>query len=192
MPTDGLFPAYVQIGYTSPYATHLMTLCMREIASSGLGDAGVVETWSGGSIAVNVMVENMIDVLAAYVPATITWNDYTVFRIPVFGADPQPIFTTTYSEIGTAVGITGQDKAVQVTLGFRTEAFGQARIVVLDRPSNGFFGSNQVTGGVNAAVISEFTSSANAWAGRDGYRPAAYTNTSISLNKRLRRKYDMI
>ena len=192
MATDGRYPAYVEINYRSPWGPHTMTLCMRAIATTGLGDAGTVETWSGGTLSTEVMVEEMIDELIAATPSAIVWEAYTLFSLPTPVSDPQPIFTSAYGGPGTEAGLTGQAQAVSVTLGFRTEAFGHARIVVLDRPVNGNFGSFVVPAGDFAGVISAFTSPTNAWAGRDNFRPAAYTNTSISLNKRLRRKYGMI
>ena len=192
MATDGHFPAYVEIDYHSPYGTHTATYNMREVSSSGLGDAGTVETWAGGTLGVDEMVEDLIDALAGAVPSTIVYDAYTVYRVPTVGASPQPIFTSAYSATGTETGLTGQAKAVQVTLSFRTEGFGQARVVVLDRPVDGNFGSFIDPSGDFAGVIAEFTDPTNAWAGADNTRPAAYTNTSISLNRRLRRKYGMI
>lgn len=192
MATDGKYPAYVEIEYHSPFSTHTMTLMMRAIASSGIGDPGVVETWSGGSIATDDMVESMIDTLALAVPSTIVYDNYTIFTVPTPTADPQPLYTKLYSVTGSETGLTGQAKATQVTLSFRTEAFGQARIVFLDRPANGNYGSFVDPLGDMAGVIAEFTDPLKAWSGRDNFRPAAYTNTSISLNKRLRRKYGMI
>lgn len=192
MPKRKYVPAYVELDYASPFGQHVSTLNMRTIATTGLSDSGTVEAWDGSTLSTQLMVEDMIDALQAAVPSTIAYTNYTIYRWPDPEADPQPIFTKAYTAVGTETGLTGQAKAVQVTIGFRTEAFGQARIVVLDRPVNGNFGSFVDPAGDFAGVIDEFTASDNAWTGVDGFRPAAYTNTSITLSKRLRRKYKMI
>jgi len=192
MPTDGLVPAYVQIAYHSGFGQHMMTLPTRELTTTGLGDPGSYEAWDFSTIAADVMVEALIDELGLAVPSSIIFDNYTIFRKPTTLDDAQPVFTKTYPVTGAETGLTGQARAVQVTLSFRTEGFGQARLVVLDRPVNGNFGSFIDPTGDFEDVIAEFTAVTNAWSGRDGFRPAAYTNTSISLNKRLRRKYGMI
>jgi hypothetical protein len=192
MPTDKLYPAYVNIDYHSQFGTHNMTLCMREITTTGIGDPGTLLAWDESTIAADVMVEALIDLMGAAVPSTITFDAYTLYRVPTVGADPQPIYTAAPAVVGSLVGLTGQAKAVQVTVGFKTANFGDARIVFLDRPVNGSFGSFSDPGAEVGAVGAEFMATSNAWAGRDNFRPAVLTNVSITLNKRLRRKYGMI
>jgi hypothetical protein len=192
MPTDKLYPAYVNVDYHSNFGVHSMTLLTREISTSGIGDPGTVENWSGLPIAADVMVESLLTLLAAAVPNTITYDAYTIYKVPAIGEPGQPIYTNTVALVGSLTGLTGQAKAVQVTVGFKTAAFGQAQIVILDRPVNGSFGSFTDPGAEIQDVIDEFISPDAAWAGRDNFRPAVFTNVSICLNKRLRRKYGMI
>jgi len=193
MPTDGTFPAYTRIEYHSPYGNHSATLAMRAITTTGLGDAGSATAWDTTTVDVADMVEAMIDDLIASVPSSLVYDRFTIYVVPEIGESGQPIFTQAItSGAGTETGLTGQEKAVQVTLSFRTDDFGLARIVVLDRPVNGNFGNFVDPTGDFAGVISNFTSDANAWAGWDNAQPVFYTNTSICLNKRLRRKYGMI
>ena len=185
-------PGYVEIEYASPFGQHTSTLNTRPLSTTGIGDSGTYESWDGGTVSAQLMIENMIDALQDAVPSTIAYTNYTIYRWVNPTADPNPVFTKAYTAVGTEVGLTGQAKAVSVTIGFKTEAFGNARIVVLDRPVNGNFGSFVDPAGDFAGVIAEFTDAANAWSGVDQFRPAQYTNTSISLSKRLRRKYRMI
>jgi len=193
MATDKLFPAYAQIAYHSPYGNHVMTLPIKAITTTGLGDAGTAVAWDTTVVDVRDMVEAMIDDLIAANPSSIVFDRYTIFKVPAVGEPGQPIFTNAVtSGAGTETGLTGQEKAVQVTIGFLTTSFGQSRIVLLDRPVNGNFGNFVNSTGDLAAVISNFISDANAWSGRDNSQPAFYTNTSITLNKRLRRKYGMV
>jgi len=192
MPTNKLFPAYVQIDYHSAFGTHVMTLPTRALNTTGIGDPGSYEAWDFSTIAADVMVEALIDLLGAAVPAAMTFDAYTLYKVPGIEESPQPVFTKPYLVIGTAVGLTGHAKANQITVGFKTEAFGDSRIVILDRPANGNYGSFTDPGAELQDVIDEFILPSNAWAGRDDARPAAFTNVSISLNKRLRRKYGMI
>jgi len=193
MATNKLYPAYAQILYSSAFGNHVMTLPMRAVTTTGLGDPGMVTNWDTTLQGADSMVDNFISAAKACVPNTHTFLNYTIFRVPGVGLPGEPIFTKAVtSGVGTETGLTGQSKAVQVTIGFLTTNFGHSRVVLLDRPVNGNFGNFVDPTGDLAGIINAFKSDANAWAGRDDSQPLMYTNTSICLNKRLRRKYDMI
>jgi hypothetical protein len=191
MATDGLFDSYVKIYYHSAFAPHSHTIPIRPIETTGLGDAGTLLNWSGDSIAADTMVKTMIDKMAEIIPSTTVYDKYTLYKWNPVTLVFNPVFEETYSVTGSAVGLTGQAKAVQNTLSIRTLGFGLLKIVFLDRPSNNTWG-NDYDMTTFTEIIAEATSAENAWAGRDNTRPFNATNVSISLNKRLRRKYNMI
>lgn len=192
MPTDGKFPGFVRIGYTSLFGVHYAELKTRAIESTGLGDPGTVLNWSGVPIPVDVMVEDMLDAFATAVPSSIVYNNYEVFRVPEVNALPEPIFSKAVSVAGTETGLTGQSKAVQMTVTLRTAGFSVARLVFLDRQVNGSFGKFLAQPADLNDMVAEFTSVDNAWAGMDNTRPQAFLSVVTSLNKRLRRKYGML
>jgi len=184
-------PAYVTMYYHSSYGNHSRTLPTLLWSAEGLGLPGTFDTHDGAGIDAEVMIESMIDVIAANNPSSIVHDSYTIFRVPVDGEPPQPVYGAFYSKAGSLT-ITGQAKAVQVTMSFRTTAFNELRLVQLDRPNANVWGNIYSNEPTEEAIIDEVTSMARGWAGRDGNRPYLWTNTSISLNKRLRRKYGMI
>lgn len=191
MPTDGLFDSYVKIFYHSAYAIHSHTIPTTPLISTGLGDAGSYLNWNGAEIEADVMVKAMMDAMAATVVATTIYDKFTLYKWNATTEVFNPMYEESYSVAGSYVGGTGQAAAVQQTVSIRTLGFSLLKLVFLDRASGGFFG-NVYSDGTFADVIAEATNPDNAWSGRDNTRPFSYTNTSISLNKRLRRKYGMI
>lgn len=188
---DDLGPAYVKIAYHSAFGIHSHTLPTRELVTTGLGDSGSYDTWDEGTIAAATMVETFIDKCVEVVPSTTVYDKYTLYSWNNETQIYNPIFEKSYGGAGTAVGLTGQAKAVQQTISFRTIGFGLLKVAFLDRPGGNNWG-NIDPGETWTEIIAEITAASNAWSGRDQYRPFNYTNTSVSLNKRLRRKYGMI
>lgn len=190
--TDGLQDSYVKIGYHSAFAVHSHTIPTRPLITTGLGDAGTIENWNGAPVAADTMVEALIDLFGPTVPSTTVYDKYTLYTWNPTTKIFNPVFEKAYSVTGSAAGLTGQAKAVQGTISFRTLGFGLLKLVFLDRPYNNTWGNLLTAPADYATVIAEITDADNAWSGRDNTRPFNFTNVSISLNKRLRRKYGMI
>lgn len=191
MATDGLVDSYVKIWYHTAYAIHSHTIPTRPLVTTGLGDPGTLENWNGGSIAADTMAEDLVDLLAAVVPATTTYDKYTLYKYNATTEIFNPVYEAAYSVVGSGVGLTGQAAAVQVTVSIRTLGFSLLKCVFLDRQTNDTWG-NIFTVSDFSDVVDELTDPDKAWSGRDNTRPFNFTNISISLNKRLRRKYGMI
>lgn len=194
MPTDKLYPAFVKIDYTTPYAPHTMVRPTLNWSGSGLGDPGTFITHAEGTIAGDEMVEQFIDLMMELYYTTSTTVAYTIYRVPEVDADPEPVFGKSYAVPGTiTVDPTDKYKAWVATMQFRTTAFGIAKINLIEAQRAGFEGkqTGALTGDF-AAFAANFTASTNGWAGRDNGRPLVYLNTIYNLNERLFRQYGRI
>jgi len=188
MSINSLFPAFIETRYTTPFTTHTQRFPCLAFSNSGFDDAGSFETHNAGSIAGDVMAEALIDLLADCVNPTTTYEDYTIYTLDDATATPKPVFGKVYTTVGTGV-LTGVDRAVQQTFTFRTSNFGFMKWVQLDRHTNNSFGKFITVDTETGLVATALMDPDNAWAGRDGGRPALYLSASITLNSRLERKY---
>lgn len=191
MATDGLIDSYAKIWYHSAYAVHSHTIPVRPLVTTGLGDPGTLTNWNGGSIPADTMVTDFMDLLAAAVPSTTIYDKFTLYKYNAATEVFNPVYEAAHSVTGSGAGLTGQAKAVQVTVSIRTLGFSLLKLVLLDRPTANTWG-NIFTEADFTDCITALTDPDQAWSGRDDTRPFNFTNTSVSLNKRLRRKYGMI
>jgi len=191
---NNLYPSYVAIDYTTPYAQHRMTLPTLRWNSGGLGLPGTFDTHDAVGIAADEMVEALMDLLAPFYGDTTTFTNYTIFNAPVLSTPLvfNPVFEKFYSVEGSNPTPSGVDKATQYTIGMRTVAYGRSQVVLLDKASGNTWGNVYTMDTPTTNFVAEFSLESNGWAGRDNARPYTFTNISISLNKRLRRKYGMI
>jgi len=191
---NNLYPSWVRINYHSAFGTHTMTLPTLRWNAGTLGNPGTFDTHDAAGIAADVMVEAFVDLLAPKVPSTTVFDNYEIFNAPVLSVPlvADPVYGAALAVAGSLASPTGAAKAVQYTIGMRTVLFGRSQIVLLDVPSGNTWGNVTTPDGATQDIIDEFTADTNGWAGRDGGRPFYFTNISISMNKRLRRKYGMI
>lgn len=190
---DGLYPGFVRINYTSVYGVHTMTVPTRLPAFAAPGNIPTYDAWDGVSTpAGDVMVEALVDAMLPNNLATTTFVSYDIYNVPVIDEPPQWIYGDFLTgKVGTLVN-TGWAKAVQYTIGFRTALGGLLQVVNLDTPASNTFGNVVGLSARDADIATEILSTANAWQGRDGGQPLAFRGISITLNKRLRRKYGMV
>lgn len=191
---NNLYPSYVQIRYHSIYGNHTMTLPTLRWNAGDLGTPGTFDTHDGVGIAADTMVEALVDTFLGFYPATVIFDTYEIFNAPVLSTPLvfNPVYGASLALEGADATPLGVDKAVQYTIGMRTTLFGRVQIVFLDIPTGNTWGNVTTPDAAVNAVLAEFTATTNGWAGRDGGRPFYFTNISISMNKRLRRKYGMI
>lgn len=191
---NNLYPSYAKINYHSIFGIHSMSLPTLRWNAGTLGTPGTFDTHDGAGIAADVMVKALVDLLAAKVPSTTVFDNYEIFNAPTL-SNPlvfNPVYGEALAVDGTLASPTGAAKAVQYTIGMRTVLFGRSQIVLLDVPSGNTWGNVTTPDSATQDIIDEWTADTNGWAGRDGGRPFYFTNISISMNKRLRRKYGMI
>lgn len=191
---NNLYPSYVMIQYHSSYGNHTMTLPTLRWTSTGLGLPGVFETHDTLGKPADEMVEELVALFRPLYSDSVIFDTYTIFDIPTLSLPivANPVFQDSLALAGTDATPEGVDKAVQYTIGYRTTLYGRSQIVLLDKPAGNTWGNVTVPDAATIAISAEFTSDTNGWAGRDGGRPYTFTNISISMNKRLRRKYGMI
>jgi len=191
MPLDGLYPSFVKIFYTTAYAAHVMTIPTRQWTGVP-GNPGSYEAWDASTVSADTMIEALVTAMLPNNLATTTFVSYEIYDVPVI--DEPPVWR--YAEfltaqVGTLVN-TGWAKAVQYTMGFKCADGNLFKIVNLDTPVSNTFGNVVGLSARDTAINAEIVNPANAWQGRQGAQPITFTNISVSLNKRLRRKYDMI
>lgn len=191
---NNLYPSYVQVNYHSIYGNHTMTLPTLRWNAGVLGAAGTFDTHDGEGIAANTMVTALVTLLRPFFPDTTIFDTYEIFNAPTLTVPLvfNPVYGASLGLAGTNADPEGVDKAVQYTIGTRTTLFGRSQIVLLDVPAGNTWGNVTTPDAATTALLAAWTAETNGWAGRDGGRPFYFTNISISLNKRLRRKYGMI
>lgn len=192
MGVNALYPGYIQINYTTTKAAHSMRLPTREW-NGGVGANGGYTAWDGNPVTVEDMVEDFVDAVKASCPAGHTFVDYTAYTIAApTGESAVPVYQAALGVAGTAVGV-GVDAAV-ATFSFKTTAFGDSRVVLADiTPNTNFKPRAPLSFNVNdLAIAAEFGSTARAWSGRDGTRPAVLRRVVFDLNDGLRRAYKYV
>jgi hypothetical protein len=191
---NNLYPSYVQVKYHSLYGNHTMSLPTLRWNADELGTPGTFDTHDGFGIAADTMVEALVDTFLALYPDTVIFDGYTIFNAPVLSVPIvfNPVYAASLALEGADATPMGVDKAVQYSIGYRTVTFGRSQIVLLDVPAGNTWGNVTTPDATTLAITAEWTAATNGWAGRDNGRPFTFTNISISMNKRLRRKYGMI
>ena len=187
---NSLFPGYVVVDYHSEFAAHTMTIPTREPSYSVLGNVPTYENWAAGTVDGDDMVEDLIDALAAGASDNITYDGYTIWHVPSLGADPIFVNAKAYSQVGTDTAI-GWAEAVQRTFTYRTSIGGIAKLVQLDVATGNNFGRYPTVIAPYTGINTSFQSTSWAWAGRDGAKPQAFKNVTVTLNEQLRRSYHL-
>lgn len=138
------------------------------------------------------MVENFIDIIAPFYPASYTFDGYTIYTMDTPTSPAIPRVQTALAVVGTN-GTPGNTKAVQATWTWKTTLGGIFKVVNLDMGNNNSF--ERVTlsglGAAGLALVAEVQSDGNGWAGRDGGQPTFFLQVSYTMNEKLRRAYRM-
>lgn len=186
------YDSFAKIWYHSASAVHSHSIPTRPLVQAVLGTPGEFEAWDESNIAADVMVKALVDKLAEVVPSTTIYDRYELHTWRAELGEYKPVWKEAYNKAGSAVGLTGEALANQNTLTFSTLGLGILKLVFLQRPNNDTWGNQAPVPSDYAEVVAEITAATNAWSGRDNFRPYTATNVTISQNKRLRRKFNMI
>lgn len=186
-------PASVQINYHSEFGVHSSRISTREWSPpSGGFTYGSFLSWSEVARDADDMVKDLTLVLAGIMPATVTFDNYTIFTQADEEADPLPVAGNSIGQAGLEA-TPGWYKAVQTTISIRTTGFGLFKLVVLDSASNDNF--DPVFGLAPSPALSDIFDQVadvgNAWSGRDNGRPNTVISQTKTLNEALRRSYHM-
>lgn len=184
---------HILIHYVDDLSPHTMTLTTRPPDTPSVGNPPDYLGWDGVSVAPAIdMVENLVtEMLTNVLPAT-TFVSYDIFDAPDPLEPPRWLYTGFLTAmVGTLVN-TGVKKAVSYTMSFKCSDGGLFKLVNLNTPVGNFFGNVVGLSARDAGMAGEIVNTGNAWSGRQGGQPLSFTNITVSLNKRLRRKYNMI
>jgi len=188
-------PAFVKIEYQSPYAPHVCMIPTKAYEPGGAPfTPGDFTAWDGTTVLpADTMVEDFIDLLAACHGDDTQFTGYTIFQQEDPDTPAVPVYSKSIAVPGLIVLPAGWDKATQLTMTFRTTAFGIAKLVMLDIPTSDTFGKViDLTPFANFQAVSDaFTANDQAWSGRDGARPAVFLQYAVDLNDKLRKLYRM-
>lgn len=193
MTHHSLYPAFVRINYTTPYAPHSMTLPTVPITFA-VGDGTPQFVLRGLALPVSIAsaVAAYVALVKTYYTSGTTFTDYVAFTMATTVAPPLPVAAGTLGTAGTGSLTTDQDmKATQATWTFRTDAYGIFKIVMLDTLVGSW---DKITNGTLSSVsaLVNYVTSTNSWlAGRDGGRPVTFLQEAFTMNERLRRSYRM-
>jgi len=190
---NSLYPAFVRINYHSVFGPHTMTIpTLPWDPSGGTPASGEFDVWDGSPIEADVMINNLVDLLAPFFSADNIFDDYIIYTLENPEADADPRYSAALATLGTN-GAPGWEKATQNTWSFRTTSFGAFKLVLLDSATADNFDRITDVTGITPAVnlIAEITDVANGWSGRDGTRPAQFSQIAVTLNEKLRRSYRM-
>lgn len=190
---NSLFPAFVNIDYHSAFGAHSMTLPTKVYTGpDGLNPSGTFLAWNSTARDADDMINDLVDLFLPFFKPDTTFDAYTIYTLAEPGAPPQPEYAAALGLDGTSVQ-TAWSKAVQTTFSFRTDLFGQMKLVFLDAPNNNLWDkiSQFDTSPEALAILAELSNSANAWSARDNGKPTVLTQIAYTLNEKLRREYNM-
>ena len=186
------FP-HVLIHYVDDLSPHTMQLTTRAPVTPAVGSPPDYLAWDGVTVVGAIlMVETLVtEMLTNVLPAT-TFVSYDVYDAPDPLEPPRWLYTGFLTAmVGTLVN-TGVKKAVSYTMSFRCSDGGLFKLINLNTPVGNFFGNVVGLSARDAGMAGEIVNVQNEWSGRGGGQPLVFTNITVSLNARLRRKYNMI
>lgn len=195
MAENALWPGYVLLRYHSAYGAHVQIVPTREWSATPLvplNELGSYTNWSGFPCDGQEMVEDLVDTLSAFNPATVIYDTATVYTLDTPESPAIPRATLAMGTVGTNA-VPGWTKAVQRVWVLRDTEWSIVKLYQLDTSSNNNWDAlSNIAGNAPAlAVVGAITSLSWAWASRNGERPANFTKVTLKLNDKLRREYGM-
>lgn len=193
MAPNSLSPAFVVIDYTSAYAPHKMTIPTLEWFPVNLtGTLGSFSNWGSTTLDGEQMVNDLVDKLLPFVPATTTFVGVTVYTKATATADSIPRASAVLTQVGTYAGAV-PSKARSATFNMKTTANGDSKLVLLDAPTSPTFDPTlPVAFSADAiALITQFADPSQGWSGRDNARVNTGRKVTYDLNDKLQKQYKM-
>lgn len=187
---NSLFPSFVRLFYHTAFGQHVQTLpTLRWNTLYGTNGKGGYLNWLDAEIDAQDMVEAIVDELKDFQPSTGIYDSYVIYDMFDETSTPVPVAAGDLAVAGTAA--TADVPASQTTMTMRTTAFGLSKLEWFDAtPSTDFLPLRTLPGsGQPLDLFNVWTSTAWAWAGRDGFRPATFIQVSYTLNEALRKSY---
>lgn len=184
---------HIDIHYVDDLSPHVMEITTRAPVSPAVGADPSYLAWDGlTTVSASTMVETLVTAMLTNVLPATTFVSYDVYDAPNPLEPARWLYTAFLTaQVGTLVN-TGNKKAVSYTMSFRCNDGGLLKIINLNTPVGGFFGNVLGLSARDADIATEILNPINAWSGKRGGQPLAFTNITVNLNKRLQRKYGMI
>lgn len=187
--SDKLKPAFIRVQYHSAKAPHVATIPIIDHSGGLVGEPGTMSVWGGGGVAADTAIEAFIDLWAAMVANTLTFDRYQIYRQADPPALPEWRFEKAYSVVGSATIAAGLTYSVQHTITFRSDNNGILKFTTMDRGSGGFFGRSYIPSSEEQDMIDFITGVDSFLMARDNGRPVSFLRLTVSQNDRLAREY---
>lgn len=186
-----LFPAFVQIAYTSPVGPHLMTVPVNEIQNPTAAPAAFeVDDWLSGVASLATMVDDLLEAIAVGFPTGTTFQNWAAFTLATPTSTPVFRGAAATAVAATPAG-TGWFKAVQGTMTVRAEDGSTFKITLMDVGSGDDFDKIVTPDTYITSILDVVTDTGNGFRSRLGARPDTFLQYAITLNEKLRRAYRM-
>lgn len=186
-------PFYVALEYTNslfgPHRQIIPTLDWTDVASAN--NHGQFDTWNPGGVDAQDMIEALVTLLLPFYNSDVAFNQWTIFHKPDPVGPSFPLQGDSFTAmVGTNVSATWA-KAVQVTLNFRSDAFGAFKITALDAPADPDFDKVTIPLTRHTNLLAELADQDKGWKARDETRVETFLSQTVTLNEKLRRSYRM-
>lgn len=154
--------------------------------------SGEFATWTAGTTDAPTMIEDFVDLLLPFYPATVEFDNVIVFSQPTPADDPVPVASLVFTgKIGTQA-TPGWTKAVQLTMSVRSTNFGVAKYSFLDAASGDTFDPIRVADTPMQNLLDEVGDTSLGWSAQDNGRPNVFIGLTKTLNEKLRKAYRMV
>lgn len=184
-----LFPSYFQLFYHSAFAPHVATIPTRQWSPGAVN--GTFLAWDASNVDADTMITGYVDVFKAFFAATVVFDSYVIYDVPVDGFPGNPVAQERFTaKVGTSV-LGGYSKAAQATITMRTDSFNIAKYVGLDVDTGDSFDKVDDPTGIASleAFIDYVSDITNSFSGRLAGKPDVFLQVSYTLNEKLRRSY---
>lgn len=191
MAPNSLSPAFVEIAYHSDFGAHVQTIPTLDWDPTG-ATYGFFDTHTGSTVDAETMIDALIALEKKFFPTTVVFDSWTIFTKDTPTSPSNPRVQKNITVAGT-VGTPGWFKAAQATWTFKTDLFGEFKIVNLDVATLDAWDkiTSATASADQIAFIAALRDNGNGWAGRDGGRPEFFQQIAFTLNEKLRREYRM-
>ena len=195
MTAYSLYPCFLKVDYHSAYGAHVQLVPMRAWNEVPIVPGNVLGSWEGWDTTNRdgeVIVDALVNALAAFYPSTALIDDVTVYTMASETATPIPRATKHYATAGANVA-SGWKKATQQNIIMRDTAYNVFKLVLLDATwPTSLDPQTSITGDtIMETLVNLVTDPSAPFSSRAGFRPATFAKRTFTLNTKLRREYNM-
>ncbi len=185
-----LYPAYMQLGYTTYDGNHIATIPTTALVMVGdtyelfLSES---ETISGQDAAEDYAT----NVIAKFIGTGASINFWTLFNVPVAGETGVPVASGSL-DINGVLSTVPPMPGYQASLSFRTSLFHNVRFNILGAAGDGTIYKKKAISALSSGqstVVAWLLSSSNRWIrGRDGGYVGTFLSLSTNVNNAIEKR----